>query len=354
MAFLNTFRLTLLASLAFAYYLFSSSAFRGGAGMFQRSKRAPTSPNPAWNSYPDRCTTPNTLSFTFDEGPSESTSLILDAFKARDLTATFHVESSLLYVTSYANILRRAYADNHLIGIRLNTSIADPTALTIPELETSLLASAEAVHAQIGVYPKYVRLPYAKTSAEINEMLSKNGFVATGYAVDSLDYQVTSAAVPNAIGTYVVSQVSPALSNPVVVFRDVHPITGQTMAATLDVVFGTGGTPPATPSGGAATTSAAPALEKRQATAYTHVPLDVCLGLPATDRYRADNKPKSGSATTRTATTTAKGGSSTTAKPTASTTNTPGQKGAAMTNMGGLDVSVKVLVGVLVLVAAVL
>ncbi|KAJ3187387.1 hypothetical protein HDU85_006675 [Gaertneriomyces sp. JEL0708] len=353
MALLNTFRLTLLATFAFAYYLYSSSAFRGGAGLFQRSKRAPTSPNPAWNSYPDRCTTDNTLSFTFDEGPSDSTALILDAFKDRgDLTATFHVETSLLSVTNYANILRRAYAENHLIGIRLNTSIADPTALTPAQIEASLIASAELVHAQIGVYPKYVRLPYAQTSAEINEMLTRNGFVATGYAVDSLDYQVTTVANPNAIGQYVLSQVSPALSSPVVVFRDVHPITGQTMPATLEVVFGnTPATPPAGGGGGggAPTTTEAAALKKRQAAAYTHVPLDVCLGHPATERYRADNKPKSATATTTKKTT--KG--STTATPTSTTTNTPGQKGAAAT-MSGLDVSVKMLVGVLVLVAAVL
>ncbi|TPX37706.1 hypothetical protein SmJEL517_g00531 [Synchytrium microbalum] len=112
---------------------------------------------------------------TYDDGPSNYTTLILDRLKSLNLKATFFVIGSR--VLQRPDILLRTYQEGHEICLH-TWSHASPTTLTNEQFITEIYWVAKAVYQTIGVIPTCHRNPYGdaddRTRAVIRAMGLRN------------------------------------------------------------------------------------------------------------------------------------------------------------------------------------
>lgn len=95
--------------------------------------------------------------FTFDDGPSEWTPLILDLLRACNQRAMFFLTGQ--YVRANAETIRRAYAEGHRIGNH-GWSHRRLTTLTDEESRAEIVQTQTEIRAVLGVAPRVWRAPF--------------------------------------------------------------------------------------------------------------------------------------------------------------------------------------------------
>ncbi|QMU78579.1 polysaccharide deacetylase family protein [Streptacidiphilus sp. PB12-B1b] len=121
------------------------------------------------------------VALTFDDGPSEATSALLDHLDAAHAKATFFVVGQ--QVQAFPEQLRREVADGQAIG---NHTFTHPVlaSLTADQVHDELADTQDAVFKAAGVRPTLMRPPYGSYSAAVRSF----GLPLVVWDVDSMDW----------------------------------------------------------------------------------------------------------------------------------------------------------------------
>ncbi|WP_051217235.1 polysaccharide deacetylase family protein [Paenibacillus assamensis] len=111
--------------------------------------------------------------FTFDDGPTEYTPLLLDLFKQYDAKATFFVVGE--FVDEFPDITRRIVEEGHEIG---NHTYFHPNLSTITndEIDKEILTTEEAIITHAKTRSQLFRAPYGVFRMETLERTEEMGY----------------------------------------------------------------------------------------------------------------------------------------------------------------------------------
>lgn len=133
------------------------------------------------------------LALTFDDGPAEWTTPILDILSAQSARATFFVLGAA--VSGREDIVRRIVADGHELGNH-TYSHHDPTGLSDDDLRTELTRTAELITRVTSVAPALVRPPYCADAERVARIAAGSGFGRTILrSIDPADWKEPDGAV---------------------------------------------------------------------------------------------------------------------------------------------------------------
>ncbi|KAF8949514.1 hypothetical protein BGZ47_000055 [Haplosporangium gracile] len=116
-----------------------------------------------------KCTVPNTMAMTFDDGPFEYTADLAKLFKSKNAKATFFVNGDNYgKITDYAAGVKQAYLDGHQIASH-TWDHGDLTTMNVAQINAEMSKLDVAIKKIIGVSPTYMRPPYGN----INDLVTK-------------------------------------------------------------------------------------------------------------------------------------------------------------------------------------
>ncbi|EPB92563.1 hypothetical protein HMPREF1544_00576 [Mucor circinelloides 1006PhL] len=124
---------------------------------------------------------------TFDDGPSNYTSELLDILDKEDVKATFCVMGA--HVEQYPDVLKRAYESGHQIA---SHTFSHPHLMSLSneEIIYEVKATEEAIEKVIGIKPHYIRPPFGEADARVKGLLKSMGYKVLLWNVDPTDYDV--------------------------------------------------------------------------------------------------------------------------------------------------------------------
>ena len=104
----------------------------------------------------------NTIWLTFDDGPSELTSQVLDTLDRYGVKATFFVTN---ISPAHANMIGEAYRRGHTIGLHTSSHDYAKVYASVDSYYADLDAIGETVREQIGYVPCFIRFPGGSSNA---------------------------------------------------------------------------------------------------------------------------------------------------------------------------------------------
>lgn len=138
------------------------------------------------SSIPRECQKEGQIAFTYDQGPSQYTGILLSSLAKAGVKATFHVIPDYLDNPVLSANLRRAANDGHLIGLFVKDSISESNI-------KAYLSNATAIMKQyINYAPQFLRFPSTGPSASMLKLVTGLGYRVTSYNLDSQDYNALS------------------------------------------------------------------------------------------------------------------------------------------------------------------
>jgi peptidoglycan/xylan/chitin deacetylase (PgdA/CDA1 family) len=123
---------------------------------------------------------------TFDDGPSELLSEIVDVLRAENIQATFFWQSQLL---NKATPWKRVLAEGHLIGTH-STEHLDLTTLSYKQQYEDLANSVQTIEQIIGQKVVYFRPPYGQFNEETVEAALNLRLETVLWRVASVDWEL--------------------------------------------------------------------------------------------------------------------------------------------------------------------
>lgn len=182
---------------------------------------SPPAATPAGGERVD-CTLVPCVALTYDDGPSEFTSGMLDKLAARGASATFFITGERARFN--ADLLNRALDEGHLVENHTFTHPMLPR-LSVARIAAEIEDTNAAILAATGVPARVFRPPYG----EYNDLvLQTAGMAAILWDVDSLDYAKVSDDV---VLTRTVDLPRPGS---IVLQHDIQEKTARTAGATYD------------------------------------------------------------------------------------------------------------------------
>ncbi|KAG0311942.1 hypothetical protein BGZ99_009824 [Dissophora globulifera] len=135
------------------------------------------------------CTAPGTVAITFDDGPYEYTSKLLDILKAKNVKATFFVNgNNYAKIEDFATVVKRAYTDGHQVASH-TWDHADLAKLSSSKVTSEMTMLDAALKKILGVRPVFMRPPYGSTSSTALKVLGNLGYKVITWDVDTEDWQ---------------------------------------------------------------------------------------------------------------------------------------------------------------------
>ena len=135
------------------------------------------------------CTSPKTVSLTFDDGPSTLwTSQVLSLLRHNNIKATFFVIGRNLQNQNQKSLLEQTVADGHLVGSHSYTH-TDVDLLTNDELLKELTDTENAISQVVGFKPIYFRPPYGSIPSDKGEFIRSLGYKIINWNVSTRDSQ---------------------------------------------------------------------------------------------------------------------------------------------------------------------
>ncbi|TFK43956.1 hypothetical protein BDQ12DRAFT_731910 [Crucibulum laeve] len=145
------------------------------------------------------CTVPGTVAITFDDGPYQWTSALIDSLNAAGVKATFFMCGKLYgCIYDYASVVQKAYNSGHQVAAH-TWSHPDLTTLSAADVTTQLTRLETAFKKILGVKPKWMRPPYGATNAATLSTLKGLGYKAVTWNLDSGDWNGNSLAQSQAL-----------------------------------------------------------------------------------------------------------------------------------------------------------
>lgn len=160
---------------------------------------------------------------SFDDGPSEWTSALLDVLAEFETVATFFVvgQSAALLPA----VIRRTVAEGHQVGVHgwTHTRL---TGLPDDEVELELRLTAELIMSVTGSRPSRFRAPFFDTNSRVDELAATLGLKHMGASVVPDDW---AECDPEAIARTVLAEIRPGS---VVCLHDGIPPDGGSSSCT--------------------------------------------------------------------------------------------------------------------------
>ncbi|KAF9580506.1 hypothetical protein BGW38_002831 [Lunasporangiospora selenospora] len=137
-----------------------------------------------------RCSVPNTIAITFDDGPAKFTDGLLTTLKKENVKATFFVnaQNNGGKISDYTAVIKRAYADGHQIASH-TFSHQDLAKLNEKQIAKEMNDLDTEVKKILGVRPIYMRPPYGSTNTRAENWLNKNGYKIINWNLDTNDWK---------------------------------------------------------------------------------------------------------------------------------------------------------------------
>lgn len=199
-------------------------------------KELQSSPLFAGSSRPARPATPkspsvanatcsNCVAITYDDGPGELTSQLLDTLKAKDAHASFMVLAP--NATAHPELLRRMKAEGHTVGNHTATH-RELNKLSPSDVDGEIKAGAAAIKAATGESPRWMRPPYGATSGTVEAAAKANGQAQALWSVDTVDWKDRNS---EHVCEAAVSGVQPGS---IVLMHDIHATTVEAADCVID------------------------------------------------------------------------------------------------------------------------
>lgn len=157
------------------------------------------------------------VGLTFDDGPSNNTTNVLNALKQAGLRATmFNVGQN---AQNNQSLVSAQVAAGMWIG---NHSYTHPnmTTLSSSQMSSEITRTQQTIQSITGTSPKLFRPPYGATNATLKSVISQNGLTEVLWNVDSQDWNGATTA-------QIVSAVNRMQSGDVILMHDQYQTTLQ-------------------------------------------------------------------------------------------------------------------------------
>ncbi|KAF1915755.1 hypothetical protein BDU57DRAFT_204897 [Ampelomyces quisqualis] len=183
----------------------------------------------------ESCTKPGTIALTFDDGPFNYTSHLLDVLASYGAKATFFITGNNLgkgqidiEATGWPNIIRRMHAEGHQIAGH-SWRHANMSSLNETAMANQVQYLEMAFRNILGFFPTYFRPPYTDCSDACQRLLKKMGYHITYQNFVSNDWKSDdSNKIVDAKEYFVrtMQQVNPRESKHILLMHDTHYQTG--------------------------------------------------------------------------------------------------------------------------------
>lgn len=186
---------------------------------------------------PDKSGFAKRIALTFDDGPNAvTTPKVLDTLKDHGIKATFFINGSRVKGAAEKAVLARILAEGHILANHSQGHL-DLKNVTAGKLQTEVMGT-DSIIRTAGATPRYFRFPFGSASCSGLDYVKRQGYVVTGWHIDSADWCFAKGAgtcaastfryVPDAfrrdMAGYVMSQVR-AKNGGILLFHDIHPNT---------------------------------------------------------------------------------------------------------------------------------
>ncbi|KAG0230717.1 hypothetical protein BGW42_000771 [Actinomortierella wolfii] len=209
------------------------------------------------------CKNPGQVAVTFDDGPSEHTSKLLDYLDKKKVKVTFFVNgdnAGRIDKGVKKTAVVRAYKAGHQIASH-TWSHQDLATLSTSGIKNEMKKLDDVLKKLIGVRPLYMRPPYGSTNPTALKYLGDNGYTVVNWNLDTNDWQhSTNAAKSLAAYTSTLSTKSAKKKGWIALQHDTYKTT--------------------------ATQVGPKAIDWLLANGYQVVPVGTCLGKSSKQWYR--------------------------------------------------------------------
>lgn len=144
----------------------------------------------------DRCTVPNTVALTFDDGPWQYGTVVSDTLVAHNATGTFFYNSNnwdCIYNSDEIDRVKYVYDHGHQIASHTGHHW-DLTKLSWDEIHNEMWLSEQAIFRITGAYPAFTRPPFGAYNDLVLQAAYKRGQKVVMWDFDSGDSVGASVA----------------------------------------------------------------------------------------------------------------------------------------------------------------
>ncbi|WP_141578076.1 polysaccharide deacetylase family protein [Actinomadura sp. WMMA1423] len=187
--------------------------------------RAPATRPPAPAPPPPRkidCDRVKCVALTFDDGPGEYTTRLLDTLKKNGVRATFFMLGE--NVGAHRAVVRRMVLDGQEVANH-TWSHPDLTTLSSAEVRSQIQRTQKAVKDASGVAPTLVRPPYGSVNKRVERAV---GMPLILWSVDTLDWRYRDVARDTRVG------VKEPKTGGIVLFHDIHKPSVDSIPKVVD------------------------------------------------------------------------------------------------------------------------
>ena len=125
------------------------------------------------------------VALTFDDGPDEATSKVLDVLKKHNIQATFFLVGSK--VEKHPDIVKRIVAEGHIVGNHTYCHSGCFPLKGAKKTEHDITKCSAAIQNVIGKHPKLFRPPFGVTNPNIGKAVRALRLTTIGWSIRSLD-----------------------------------------------------------------------------------------------------------------------------------------------------------------------
>ncbi|WP_433218777.1 polysaccharide deacetylase family protein [Microtetraspora malaysiensis] len=193
---------------------------------------AQSSPRPSPRSVPQAqprhisCAHVKCVALTFDDGPGNYTSHVLDVLAKHHARATFFLVGEMIHKDD-GPVLRRMAADGHELGNH-TWDHRDLTSLSDAALKHEIVRTERLVKEVTGVRMHALRPPYGSTDRRVAGEAKRLGLGQVLWAVDTLDWR-------DRVPKLVVQRSTAAKPGQIVLMHDIHKTTVEALPRLLNV-----------------------------------------------------------------------------------------------------------------------
>ncbi|KAG0034657.1 hypothetical protein BGZ81_003701 [Podila clonocystis] len=135
------------------------------------------------------CRNDNSVAITFDDGPFEFTSDLLDLLDRENVKATFFLNGENIgNIYDYSSIVKRAYRSGHQIGSHTWNHV-DLSTVSLDEVADQMNRLDNYLKRILGVRPVFMRPPFGMLNWEAQNWLSNQGYTIVVWNIDTNDWR---------------------------------------------------------------------------------------------------------------------------------------------------------------------
>ncbi|WP_240203560.1 polysaccharide deacetylase family protein [Streptomyces actuosus] len=174
------------------------------------------------------CREAKCIALTFDAGPSENSTRLLDILKEKQVPATFFLLGAR-HIEKYPELVQRMAAEGHEVASHTwDHKIL--TRIEPEEIRAELRRPNEAIERLTGHRPTLMRPPQGRTNDTVHRICKEMGLAEVLWSVTAKDYQTEDSAL---ITRRVLDQAS---RDGIILLHDIYPGTVPAVPGIIDAL----------------------------------------------------------------------------------------------------------------------